>query len=696
MQTAANQIMRSKRRSGPLLTMLVCMTAPVAAQQLEAIVVTATREPRNSLEIPAAIDSVPGAALREDQMRVNLSEVLGRVPGLVISNRQNYAQDLQISSRGFGSRASFGTRGIRIIADGIPATSPDGQGQSSSIDLDSAERIEVLRGPFSVLYGNSSGGVIQVFSADGRGPPTLDASVSAGSFGTHRESLQFAGDQQGLSYRGNVSRFATDGYREHSSAVRELTNVKLGTELGSGHLGIVLGALEQANTQDPLGLTRRQFEADPRQADPSATLFNTRKTIRQNQAGATYDWGLPSGGALTSRLYLGTRHVTQYLGQQGSGALSSGGVVDLDRDFGGAGLRWAQSVGSGERPVRITVGIEYDEQDEVRRGFVNNAGQLGALRRDEDDTVANSDAYTQLDWPLTSAWSLSGGLRYSHVHFKSKDHYIIAGNPDDSGQATYVRTLPVAGLMYRATETLRFYANAGKGFETPTFAELAYRPGGATGLNLALRPARSNHYEIGVKSKFSGGELAAAIFDINSRDEIVTNTSLNGRTDFKNASRTERKGFELSAQKQFGTIELRTALTILDARFRDGFTSGTPPQTILAGRKLPGVPHSTMFAEAVWRPGLIGMHLAAEVKYASRIYVNDANSDAAAGGTVANLRAGWQQEFGGVRLREFVRVDNVTNRRYAGSVIVAESQGRFFEPAPGRNYLAGLDVSIPF
>src|SRR5258706_1418853 len=340
-------------------TVIACAISSAFAQERETIVVTATREARDPFDVPAAIDSVGGATVRDDRLRANLSESLGGVPGLVVSNRQNYAQDLQVSSRGFGSRATFGTRGVRIINDGIPATSPDGQGQTSSIDLDSVQRIEVLRGPLATLYGNSSGGVIQVFSTDGADPPTVDAAVAAGSYGTHRESLSVAGTRDDLSYRIGASRFETDGYRDHSAAVREMANAKLGTNLGPGYFSLVASYLHQADTQDPLGLTRAQFEANPRQADPVATLFNTKKSILHQQAGASYEMTLPDGSTIAVRGYLGNRQITQYLSLTGVGALSSGGIVDLDRNFGGAILRWSKSLSVKGMATRGSARLQY-------------------------------------------------------------------------------------------------------------------------------------------------------------------------------------------------------------------------------------------------------------------------------------------------------------------------------------------------
>lgn len=671
-------------------------TAAAAWAQQETVVVTATRTPQAGYDVPAAIDSVDARVIREDNPQVNLSEALNRVPGIVVQNRQNYSQDLQISSRGFGGRATFGVRGVRLITDGIPATMPDGQGQAATFDLATADRIEVLRGPFAGLYGNSSGGVVQVFTADGPARPVLDATAFFGSDGLRKGNLQVGGEGGGLNYIANVSRFETDGYRDHSEATREQWNTKLRLALGPGRLTLLANGLRQPGTQDPLGLTRAQFEDNPRQADASAIAFDTRKSIRQAQGGAVWDAELSVCDSVQARVYLGDRKVEQYLSQAGDTPLSSGGVVDLDRTFGGAGLRWTHIFIGAARPLTVSFGVEHDRLEERRRGFVNAAGTAGALKRDEDDTVSNTDVYVQAEWQLTPRWVVSGGARRSQVRFVSRDHFIAGANPDDSGSVTHTRTTPVAGALFKLDPRLHLYANVGDGFETPTFAELAYRPGGVTGLNFALAPAKSRHYEVGAKARpASGMRMSVALFHIETRDEIVTNASAGGRTDFKNASRTSRDGIEAAIDARFaGGFEASLAYTGLNARFTEGFTSGGAE--IPAGRKLPGVPRSVLFAEGVWRHPRGGFHAAIELRHAARVYVNEANSDAAKAYTVGAIRMGLEQRPGAWRFRQFVRIDNVSDRRHAGSVIVAEARSRFFEPAPGRTWLAGLDASFTF
>jgi iron complex outermembrane receptor protein len=688
---------------------------PIGAQQaapvgkppvLQEVVVSATRVEEDSFDLPVSIDRIDRGTIREDKPQVNLSESLNLVPGISVLNRQNYAQDLQISSRGFGARATFGVRGLRLIADGIPATMPDGQGQAATFNLSSAESIEVMRGPFSSLYGNAAGGVIQVFTADGPPEPTLSGGFYAGSYDTWKLSTQFGGTSGRFNYIGDISRFQTDGYRDHSWARRDQLNAKAKINAGDGGvLTLVVSALDQPETQDPLGLTAAQVAQDPRQAGTNAIAFDTRKSIDQAQMGLTYGLDVTRSDRIEARVYGGDRQVTQYLAiplVNQAAATSSGAVVDLDRGYGGVGLRWTHVTTLAGAPVTASVGADYDRQAERRQGFINNLGVAGALKRDEDDTVDSTGVYAQAEWRFAPRWNLLAGVRYSRVEFESQDYYIAAGNPDDSGSIRYSRTTYAAGLAYRLNTDVSLYGNVGTGFETPTFAELAYQPGGGTGLNFNLRPALSQHYEIGVKSRLGDTmRLNLALFHIDVTDEIVVNTNAGGRSTFKNASKTQRDGAELAWEGRFRNgFEAGLAYTWLNARFTEAFTTviSTPsvPVTVNAGSRLPGVPEQSLFGELVWRYAPVGFHAGVEVRHSGKVYVNDPNTEAAAAYTVWNLRAGFEQRGRKWRIAEFVRVDNVGDKEYIGSVIVSEANNRFYEPAPTRNVMAGVQASLQF
>jgi iron complex outermembrane receptor protein len=670
------------------------------------IVVTATRSERNSFDLPVSIDRVDADAIREGKPMINLSESLSRVPGLVIQNRQNYSQDLQISSRGFGARSQFGVRGVRLYADGIPATSPDGQGQTSNFDLGSAERIEVMRGPFSTLYGNASGGVIQIFTEDGPPEPTLTMNGAAGSYGTSRSGLKFGGQSGALNYIGGASHLETTGYRDHSAAEKDLGNAKLKfAPSDDTRVALILNSVRQP-AQDPAGLSRAQVEQNPRQVDPSVLQFNTRKNVVQNQLGTTVEHRLSGSDSLRFAAYGGSRQVEQFLAipiAAQTPATSSGAVVNLDRFYYGFDLRWSRATELAGQPFAFTVGSDYDNQKERRRGYINRSGiNLGELKRDENDAVRSAALYTQGDWKFAPQWSASAGLRHTEVSFYSSDYYIATGNPDDSGNIKFTNTSPVAGLVYEVDPSLNLYGNVGKGFETPTFAELAYRSDGTTGLNFALQPSTSVNTELGAKAFLPHGQrLTFAVFHIDTKNEIVVDTATGGRNTFKNASRTTRNGAELSwSAKALETLDLLAALSYVDARYRDAFTTvpgpGQPAILVPSGNYMPGVPRRTFYSEARWGPVGRGFSTAFELRHGDRIYASDANTEWASPYSVVNWRIVFEQRASEWRVSEFLRIENLFDKNYVGSVIIGDTNQRFFEPAPRRNAIVGINAVSRF
>ena len=670
------------------------------------IVVTATRSERNSFELPVSIDRIDADVIREGRPMINLSETLSRVPGVVVQNRQNYSQDLQISSRGFGAHAQFGVRGVRLYADGIPATAPDGQGQTSNFDLGAAERIEVMRGPFSTLYGNASGGVIQIFTEDGPPEPTLTQSGALGSYGTGRSALKFGGQSGTLNYIGGASHLETTGYRDHSAAEKDLGNAKFKVALSDDtRLSFILNAVRQP-AQDPAGLRHDQVEQNPRQVDPSVPLFNTRKDVVQSQLGTTLEHRLSASDSLRFAAYGGSRQVEQFLAipiAAQTPITSSGAVVNLDRHYYGLDMRWSRATDLAGQPLAFTVGSDYDNQKEGRKGYINRFGiNLGEVRRDEDDTVRSAAVYAQGEWKFMPRWSAVAGLRHTEVSFDSIDHFIVPGNGDDSGSIRFKNTSPAAGLVYEVDPSLNVYGNVGKGFETPTFAELAYRSDGTTGLNFALQPSTSVNTELGAKAFLPGGQrLTFAVFHIDTKNEIVVDTATGGRNTFKNASRTTRNGAELSwSAKTLETLDLLAALSYVDARYRDDFTTvpgpGQPAILIPAGNYMPGVPRRTFYGEARWAPIGRGLSTAFELRYSDRIYASDANTNVAAPYSVVNWRIVLEQRASDWRVNEFVRIENLFDRQYIGSVIIGDTNQRFYEPAPRRNAIVGINAVSRF
>lgn len=690
---------RPSRMALILATTFPALTG-AAEVTLDSLVVTGSRIEHRSFDLPAAIDVVDAGRIGADQARVNASEALAAVPGISVQNRQNYAQDLQISSRGFGARSAFGVRGIRLVADGIPASMPDGQGQAATFNLDRAERMEVMRGPMSAVYGNHAGGVIQLFTPDGRGEPTIDASFAAGSRGTWKADLGAQGEVGGIGYVLDTSRFSTDGYRDHSSATRDQSLAKLTfrpTE--DGKLTLTASSFRQ-DAEDPQGLAWAAYQANPRGVAQGALDYNTRKRIDHQQGGLTYEHRFGEH-AVQLAAYVGQRSTIQYQSipkAVQANPKHAGGIIDFDRDFAGLSARWIGRFDLAGGKLTTTVGSDYEQSSDDRRGYENFIGaQLGVkgnLRRQEQDRVASFDQYAQAEW-ARGDWLLTGGLRHSRVAFKVKDNYL--GNGDDSGSVRYDKTTPTAALTYKLNPVVNLYASAARGFEAPTFNELFYSGPGGT-FSYKLKPATSTHYETGIKA-YVGNDtrIDAALFQINTQDEMVVDSAIGGRTSYRNAGKTERRGVEIAVDSRWqGNLSSRLAYTWLDARYSESFTT-TAGSTVNAGSRLPGVAAQSLFGELAWRHPGSGFHAAIEGIARSRMQVEDTNIQTAAPGyAIANLRIGVDRQYDKLSLRSFVRLDNLLDRQYIGSVIVGDSNGRYYESAPGRSWLVGVSAKYSF
>jgi len=674
----------------------------VGAQTLDEVVVSASRTGQRSFDAPAAIQLVDRATIESAGPQVNLSESLNRVPGLTILNRQNYAQDLQVSIRGFGARSAFGIRGIRLLIDGIPATTPDGQGQGSSISLTSTDRIEVLRGPLAQMYGNSAGGVIQAFTRDAPERPEFGAQYYVGANGMHRADVQYAGRINGYGLVADYSTFSTDGYRANSKTERKQFNGKLSFEVQDRtHVNVVVNQFDMPLALDPLGLTAAQMAANPEQAGTNAVSRGVRKEVRQNQIGSALVHTLDADRFVSARAYYGTRDNVQY--QAGiPPATPTGAWVGLNRVYYGAGLQYNAQTRLGATPLTWVAGYEFDRSRETRKGGAAAVGVKTSTTRNEDNQAENSDFFAQATARVSDHVSVVGGLRYSTVRFSSDDHFLSDGN--GSGATRFDATSPVLGLTYHASDSVNLYANYGKGFESPTLVEVAYRGAGVPAFNTSVNASSSQHYEVGAKwAPSPRSRLDFAVFQIDSTEEIVVASSTGGNSTFKNAPGTQRTGWELSGSTLLTPhVRATLAASMVDASFSQTFTSGA--NTVASGNKIPGIPQSFVFSEVLWsqqkldtgkKASTLGSQAGIEFTQAGRLFANDVNTASADGYATFNLKASHGWSVGSGSLTTYARIDNLTDQRYVGSVIVNQASSQFYEPAPGRNWTLGLRLVLP-
>lgn len=663
---------------------------------LDEVVISASGFKQKIIDTAASITLINRNQIQSGQARDSLSEPLNRVPGIFALNRQNYAQDLQISSRGFGANSTFGTRGIRLIVDNIPGTVADGQGQTSHIDLPSTDRIEVMRGPFSVLYGNSSGGVIRIFTQDGGPKNELQPYFEIGSYSQRKIGIQASGISNKTNYLLDVGDFHTNGYRMHSAADRLNANSKLKFKVG-GDTSISLVANNvNLTAQDPLGLNQNQLATNPQQAGTGAITQNTRKSVLQTQAGMTIDTRLDRSNQLVFTPYYGQRHVTQFLNAQVNG------VINLKRDFYGMDSKWIHKTQALQMPLTVVSGIDINENDDHRQTFQNNSGIQGSPGQDYRMGAKNVDQYIHADWRLLEHIALNLGARNSQTSLSS-----VSNNPNNnanSGSTTYKALTSMASLQYFLTESSNVYVSYGSSFDTPTLNQVTYSNAGLISTcssqcaNFELLAATTKQIEIGFKSKVSNStQVNLAFFNANTTNDIVVGGSLSGRTSFTNAPKTNRQGLEGSAQFLMPfNLEMNLAYTVLSATVKEAYLNNGA--YVLSGNRIPGVPNQGFFAELLWVKPNKAMEAAVETRVNGSMAVNDINSSSVASGyAVMNIRGVLRQELpGGWSFSQFFRINNILDRSYVGSVIVNQAFARFYEPAATRNWMIGGKVSYQF
>jgi iron complex outermembrane receptor protein len=688
--------------------------SPASVPVLADLLVQSGRLEQRQFDAAASVTAIDAETLRSSGPQVNLSDALSRVPGVVALNRNNYAQDVQISIRGFGSRAAFGLRGIRLLTDGIPATIPDGQGQASTVSLTSTDRIEVLTGPLAQIYGNASGGVIQTFTREAGPEPEAQVQLFAGSYGMTRTDWQLSGrsgDKGQVGIVADYSTFGIDGYRQNSDARRQQLNTVITVDSSlDTRWKFVANIFDMPYAKDPLGLTATEL-SDPTAAGKNALKNGTRKTVQQDQWGLVLEHRIERDVQLQARVYSGQRSNLQYQ--------AAGNWVELHRRYEGLGLQFKGKSSAGSMPFDWIVGWEQDQAGEQRTGGDSPGGiKNGVISRNEWNEANSQGGFAQANWMIDERLTLTTGVRRSLVTLKSRDD--LPTPVDGSGIANYAATSPVLGLTWHVTDHWNVYANQGRGFETPTMAEAAYSATYvadnstpprftttfAERFNPALLASTSTHREVGSKWMPSAmTRVDLAWFRIETENEIVSALTQSGKTAYVNATRTHRAGMELS-WRQVWTPHWKSLLsaTALQATYDQSFTTPSSTGTVMAGNALPAIPARQAFASLSWsqagfmtptKGARAGFEASLDWLARSALWVNDRNSESAPGYGVFNARLRHLSQWDRMTLVTHLGIDNLGNRNTIGSVIVNQTAGQYYEPSPPRTWLLGVQARLP-
>ncbi len=664
------------------LALVAACAAPASAQRpdtvpplgLDTVTVRVLRTPVPARRAPYAVSAVDSTALRRGRAGVALAEGLASVPGVQVDNRWNWAVGERIAVRGFGARAQFGVRGVRVLVDGIPATLPDGQTTLNHVDPGSLGRAEVVRGPASALYGNAAGGVIHLETE--AAPPVPLASeyrVGAGSGGLLRLQSVAAGRRRGLDYRASITRLRVEGWREHAWARQTHLSATLGWRGRRDDVRLLLNAVDY-DALNPGSLTDSAARAAPRRAFAGNVDNATGEEGRQSQAGVRWTRAVGRGGL----------EVTGHALRRTVDNPIPGRIIDLRRGAGGLRAAFSSTLPVGGDGLRWTAGAETELQRDRRRNFVNVGGDRGALALDQKERVTTAAGFAHAALPL-GPLEVMAALRYDRARFAVDDRFAGAGNPDDSGERTMHAWSPTAGASLTLAPVLTVYANVATAFETPTTTELANRADGAGGFNPELEPQRTVSYEGGAKGRLGRAGYALAAYRANVRDALIPFEvpDVPGRQFFRNAGSARHQGVEAGIVLPAGAgLGGRLSYARTDARFRDYTVRGTQ----LAGKRVPGVaPHRVDGAVSFTVPG--GAFAEVEGRYLDAIPVDDENAFRSRPYALFSLRSGGMT----VRLRRLrvvptVAVENVLDRRHNSSVVVNAFGRRYFEPGPGRTF----------
>ena len=694
----------------PRSSFLVLLAGAAAAQEqpaptiLPPVVVTVTRDvARSPLDLPFAVTRVVPDSLRPGQRNLSADETLMLVPGVSVANRNNPTQDPRIAVRGFGSRAAFGVRSVRIVRDGIPLTLPDGQTPTDYLDLASVGSVEVIRGSASALYGNAAGGVVEFRSSPPPPAPiTPDVRWLQGSDELRRWSAGLGGTLAPLRYQALVTRTEQGGYRGYARQKTTHATGRLLHDFSGMNLTWQAQLFSMPVAENPGALTATEMNASPRQPVALFVSKRARKDVSQAQLSLTAARPL-SEGELTASIYGGTRDLDNPL---------TFAVVAIDRTTLGGSVRVTSAAAPFGLRHRLSAGVDVQRLDDDRKNFENCNGvasptaacpradtvERGALRLDQREVVTSFGPFIRDELALGSRVQVHAGLRADYVIFDIDDRFIVpAGpgqNPDDSGRRTLRAWSPMAGVVARVGTLTSAYANVSTAFETPTATELGNRPEGAGGINDDLEPQTATTYEIGLKGIFATRlRYNVATFLTGVRDELIPFEIPGGagRRYFRNAGRTERRGLEAGLELTAGAATLASAYSYSDFRFADyAVTTGTVTQRY-DDKRIPGIPLHQVQASVTWRWSRL--FFTGEGVVSSRVLVDDANTTAAAGWAIANVRTGGRISIGRTTVAPVVAVQNVFDRRYVGSVVVNAAGGRFYEPAPERTISVGVNVT---
>jgi iron complex outermembrane receptor protein len=679
-----------------LLLALGAVSVQAETIQSPPLTVTATRYETNSFDVPASLDVVGAESLNNPKFTFTPAQDLSRVSGLNVSDPFN--TDIKVSSRGFGAKSNVATRGVRIYQDGIPISFADGFSPTSIMDLNNIGRIEVLKGPFSSMYGSMSGGVVQFFTEVPKEKNKIESKFMIGSFGTQETNVKYSGIDGSMKYLVSHTDYSTDGYRDYTKLNRDQTTGKIWFN-PSEYTNVLISFKNSNQTGQDWGNNNSGITADmlansPRSANEAVLNIGSWKTNRQTDASIKIDHLITKDDMISASLYGGVRGQEQLNPTTSATTLAgtSTGLLLSDRNFYGTDLRYDHSGNIANHAYKISTGIAYAVQDELSTTgtWMTSGVQYdgNTLTKSMNQVATAFDQYVQGQVAITKSVDVHAALRHNNTKMQFIDHLTASANGgDNGGQTEYSSTNPALGIVWKATEKTNVYASYGKGVENPSFTETLNATATSTSKpNLSLVPQKSDNYEIGIKTfALPSTYITAALYESKTKDEILLAQNVSGYKIYANSGDTTRKGAEFSVNSALPyNFGLYGTYSYIDAKFDS------------TGLKVPGVAEDNAFGELSWKYDPLKFKVSGEVVHAGKVYATADNTATANSYTIFNTKVGFTQNISKLTVQEFAAINNISDKTYSTGVNIDAPYSRYYQIGAPRNYMLGISAAYSF
>ena len=639
---------------------------------LENVIVKSTKINSTIQQAPLSVTLKSFREEKNFNSQSSFSDFTRNTPGLFTSSSNNFSQDLRISIRGFGARSAFGIRGIKLIVDGIPETTPDGQSQLDNLPLGLVSSIEILRGPNANLYGNSSGGVISINTL-------TDSSEkyyrNSGIFGAYQyQSLQKTRilDWNSSSLIIHYDKRRSNGYRDQSGYKSNILNLKYINDLDNNNKIVwQINYTDSPYAYDSGGLKLSEVENDRRQARKNNIDYDTYEKVKHLKTGVSWNHKRSENSFFDSYFFYQKRDFFTKL------PFNFGGIISLDRDYYGLGTKYTKKYYLDNRKKTLVLGLDYLNQSDDRKRYKNDFGVQGEMTFDQIEQFKSTGLFMLSQTNYDSGLLVRYGIRYD----------INDIGTDSSSSIILDKLNPSVGLSYKVNSNDNIFFSFGTSFETPTMNELSNNPNGV-GLNEDLKSSSSLNYEIGWRKAVSNLTLEAIAYAISSENEILPYEleQFPGKNFYQNVGSTSRYGIELNSQLSFKGGRINLSYTLSKNKFEDFIIDNNN----LADNLIPGIPSQMLDLDLIFKLSR-GRSLIISNRLIGERYADNANETLISSYNLLNIKYS-KEIFSNSEI--FLGVNNTFNQEYFDNIRINAFGKRYYEPAPKRNFYFGINFSF--